>query len=328
MKHLSILAPGGEDNFSITVGVYEIFSKANEVWKQKTGSEMFNIQLVGILSEVNYFDGLFYAKPHVDITNIPHTDLIIIPAIDHAHEKILSTNKAIITWLQQQYAAGTQIASMCTGAFLLASTGILDGKSCSTHWAYADEFRHLFPKVKLKPDLLITDENGIFTNGGAFSFLNFVIYLIGKFFDRPTAIYCAKVFQIEMDRNSQSEFRIFTGQKLHDDEVIKEAQNYIESKVDEKISVDELSSRFALGRRNFDRRFFKATGNSPLEYTQRVKMEAAKRAFESTRKTVNEVMHEVGYSDQRAFRDVFRKITGFSPLAYRDKYNRNNSISR
>jgi transcriptional regulator GlxA family with amidase domain len=322
MKHLTILVPEGENNMSSIVGAYKIFSRANAVWQARNGKEIFNIQLAGTSTEVKYHGGLFSVRPHTDISTITHTDLIIVPSLNHNYESTIKANKPIITWLQQQYSIGTQIASICTGAFLLASAGILDNKTCSTHWAHADIFKSLFPNVKLKPDLLITDENGLYTNGGAFSFLNFMIYLIEKFYDRPTAIYCSKVFQIEMDRNSQSEFSIFTGQKLHDDEVIKEAQTYIESKLNEKISVDELSSRFALGRRNFDRRFIKATGNSPLEYSQRVKIEAAKRAFESTRKTINEVMYEVGYTDQKAFRDVFRKITGMSPLAYRDKYNR------
>ena len=104
--------------------------------------------------------------------------------------------------------------------------------------------------------------------------------------------------------------------------MVKKAQAYIESKVDEKISVEDLSSRFAVGRRNFDRRFNKATGNTPVEYSQRVKIESAKKAFETSRKTINEVMYDVGYSDVKAFREVFRKITGISPLEYRNKYNK------
>ena len=136
------------------------------------------------------------------------------------------------------------------------------------------------------------------------------------------AIYCSKVFQIEMDRQSQSAFTIFTGQKLHGDEMVKQAQAYIEGKLHEKISVEDLSSKFSFGRRNFDRRFIKATGNTPVEYSQRVKIESAKKAFETTRKTINEVMYEVGYSDVKAFREVFRKITGMSPLEYKGKYNK------
>jgi len=224
--------------------------------------------------------------------------------------------------VEQQYKSGAEIASICTGAFMLAASGLLDGKNCSTHWAAADNFRAMFPKVNLQADKLITDENGIYTNGGAYSFLNLVIYLIEKYYDRQTAIFCSKVFQIEMDRQSQAAFIIFKGQKLHEDEMVKKAQAYIESKPDEKISVEQLSSRFAIGRRNFDRRFIKATGNTPVEYAQRVKIESAKKAFENSRKTINEVMYEVGYSDVKAFREVFRKITGMSPLEYRVKYNK------
>ena len=125
-----------------------------------------------------------------------------------------------------------------------------------------------------------------------------------------------------MDRKSQSAFTIFTGQKLHGDEMVKKVQTYIESHLDEKISIEQLSSKFSVGRRSFDRRFIKATGNTPIEYTQRVKIESAKKAFETSRKTINEVMYAVGYADVKAFREVFRKITGMSPLEYKGKYNK------
>jgi transcriptional regulator GlxA family with amidase domain len=225
-------------------------------------------------------------------------------------------------WIEQQYKQGAEVASLCSGAFMLASSGVLDGKSCSTHWAFANTFRNMFPLVNLKEEKLITDEYGIYTNGGAYSFLNLIIYLVEKYFDRQTAIYCSKVFQIDMDRDSQSPFAIFSTQKNHDDDVIKEAQAYIEMNLNEKISMEYLSAKFAVGRRHFDRRFIRATGNTPLEYSQRVKIESAKKAFETTRKNVSEVMYEVGYSDTKAFREVFRKITGMSPLEYRDKYNK------
>jgi transcriptional regulator GlxA family with amidase domain len=228
----------------------------------------------------------------------------------------------LIEWIEKQYKYGAEIASICTGAFLLASSGLLDGKICSTHWSAANDLRAMFPEINVQTEKLITDENGIYTNGGAYSFLNLIIYLIEKYYDRQTAIFCSKVFQIEMDRQSQSAFIIFKGQKLHEDEVVKKAQTYIEDHVDEKISIGDLSTKFAVGRRNFDRRFIRATGNTPIEYLQRVKIESAKKAFEATRKTINEVMYDVGYSDVKAFREVFRKITGMSPLEYRSRYNK------
>ncbi|MES2487975.1 MAG: helix-turn-helix domain-containing protein, partial [Bacteroidota bacterium] len=118
------------------------------------------------------------------------------------------------------------------------------------------------------------------------------------------------------------EFIIFKGQKQHEDAMVKEAQAFIERNLHQKISIEHLSAKFAVGRRNFDRRFIKATGNTPLEYLQRVKIEWAKRAFETSRKTINEVMYEVGYADVKAFREVFRKVTGMSPLDYRGRYNK------
>ena len=323
MKHLTIIVPDGENNLSSIVGAYKIFTRANSYWKEMGRKELFTIQLAGISKEVGFYDGLFTVKPHTDISAISKTNLIIIPSLNHNYEKAVEENKLLIEWIAKQYKNGAEIASICTGAFMLASSGLLDGKSCSTHWAVAENFKAMFPKVNLQTDKLITDENGIYTNGGAYSFLNLVIYLVEKYYDRQTAIFCSKVFQIELDRHSQSEFTIFTGQKMHGDDMVKKAQAYIESKLEEKISVEALSSQFAVGRRNFDRRFIKATGNTPVEYAQRVKIESAKKAFETSRKTINEVMYDVGYSDVKAFREVFRRITGMSPLEYRSKYNKN-----
>jgi transcriptional regulator GlxA family with amidase domain len=322
MKHLTIIVPDGENNLSSIVGTYKIFTRANEYWKKTGRRELFKIELAGISKEVEFYGGLFTVRPHTNISSITKTHLIIIPSLNYNYQKTVKENKLLIDWVQKQYKHGAEIASICTGAFLLASSGLLDGRSCSTHWAVADNFKTMFPKVNLQTDKLITDENGIYTNGGAYSFLNLVIYLVEKYYDRQTAIFCSKVFQIEMDRQSQSAFTIFTGQKLHGDEMVKKAQAYIETKVDEKISVEHLSTRLAVGRRNFDRRFIKATGNTPAEYSQRVKIESAKKAFETSRKTINEVMYEVGYSDVKAFREVFRKITGMSPLEYRARYNK------
>lgn len=320
MKHITIVVPNGHNNLSSIVGSYKILSRANQYYGG--ANPLYKIGLAGTSDTVDFYDGLFSVRPHTHISAIERTDLVIIPSLNHNYEEAIAKNSELIQWIGNQYKHGAEIASVCTGAYLLATTGLLDGRNCSTHWIAADDFRVRFPKVKLQPDKLITDENGIYTNGGAYSFLNLVLYLVEKYFDKQTAIYCSKVFQIEMDRQSQSGFIIFKGQKQHGDEMVREAQHYIESNIQEKISFEQLSAQFAVGRRNFDRRFIKATGNTPLEYMQRVRIETAKRAFETTRKNVNEVMYEVGYSDTKAFRDVFRKITGMSPLEYRSKYNK------
>lgn len=325
MKHLTIIVPDGQSNLSTIasiVGAYEIFVRANAHRKETGKGELFKIEMAGISQETQVYDGSFSVQPQTHISAIKKTDLIIIPSLVRNFQKAVSGNELIIEWIERQYKEGAEVASICTGAFLLASSGILNGKSCSTHWSAADKFRTMFPKVNLQEDKLITDELGIYTNGGAYSFLNLIIYLVEKYYGRQTAIFCSKIFQIEMDRQSQSAFIIFKGQKIHGDEMVKEAQTYIEGKLHEQISIRQLASRFAVSRRTFDRRFIKATGNTPFEYSQRVKIEAAKKAFETSRKTINEVMYDVGYSDVKAFREVFRKFTGISPLDYRNKYNK------
>lgn len=322
MKRLTIIVPNGENNLSSIVGAYKIFSRANAYRKEQGKKEVFRIELAGLSDEVDFYGGLFTAKPQKHISEIDKTDLVIIPSLNHNYLKSIKANHALIDWISVQYRQGAEIASICTGAYLLAETGLLDGRACSTHWSAAEQFRQRYPSVHLQTDQLITDEHGIYTNGGAYSFLNLILYLVEKYYDRTTAIFCSKVFQIEMDRQSQSTFIIFNGQHTHGDDLVKKAQAYIEKRVDEKISIETLAQKFAVGRRNFDRRFIKATGNTPTEYAQRVKVEAAKKSFETSRKTVNEIMYEVGYADLKAFREVFRKITGLSPLDYRSRYNK------
>ena len=179
----------------------------------------------------------------------------------------------------------------------------------------------MFPDVNLVTEKVVTDENGIYTSGGAYSYLMLVLYLIEKYAGRAAAVFCAKVFAIDIDRESQSPFMMFTGQKEHEDQAIKKAQAFIEGNFNQRITVDELASMFSLSRRNLERRFKRATANTVVEYIQRVKIEAAKMSLESTSENVNEVMYKVGYTDTKAFRTTFKKITGISPIQYRTKYN-------
>ena len=326
MKHLSILVPDEQSNLSTVaciVGAYEIFTEANTVWKHSGKGQKFKIELVSALKNDDKSSQLFSIKAHAAISEVVKSNLIIIPSsLIRTYETATKNNKMLINWVEEQYRQGAEVASMCTGVFMLAATGLLAGKTCSTHWSVAENFYSLFPDVKLQTDKLITDENGIYTNGGAYSFLNLIIYLIEKYYDRKTAVYCAKIFQIDLDRTLQAEFSIFNGHKKHNDDEILKAQSYIEHNYQDKISIDYLSTKLNIGRRNFDRRFIKATGITPLDYLQRVKIEAAKKSFENTRKTVNEIMYDVGYNDTKAFREVFSRITGMSPIDYKSKYNK------
>jgi transcriptional regulator GlxA family with amidase domain len=327
MKQVVILVPNKDVNLSSVTGTYEILKRANEYWQRLGNESSMTIQVAGYGEELQLDAGLFTIHP-VHIKQIKKADLVIIPSLAcRDFEIIIQQNLELIDWIKDQYKNGAEIASICSGAFLLAATGLLEGKTCSTHWNVATDFKRMFPNINLHLDKLIATEPGIYTNGGAFSFLNLCLFLVEKYFNRQTAIYCSKVFQIDIERSSQSPFLIFQIQKSHGDNLVCEAQNFIEENLGEKISFEVLASKLAISRRNFDRRFIKATGNTPVEYLQRVKVEVAKRSLENGRKTVFEVMNDVGYSDDKAFREVFKKITGLSPLDYKAKYNKDGKLN-
>lgn len=326
MKHLSILVPAGCNLTSIE-NPRQAFEEVNRYRTEKGLEPLFLIELVGSSSPIKLRGGMYSVYPDTEITRLEKTDLILIPAFEGDPETALKENQAFIPWIKRQYQAGAEVASLCVGAFLLAATGLLNGRSCSTHWKAARGFKMLFPEVELVTDRIITDELGIYSSGGSFSSANLVLYIIEKYAGRETAIHCAKVFQVDIERDSQSPFIIFQGQKNHEDEPIKQAQDYIERNFQEKITVDQLAGNLALGRRSLERRFKKATSNTVVEYIQRVKIEAAKKWFEGSPKNINEVMYEVGYADTKAFRTVFKKITGLSPLDYRNKYNKQRRIA-
>lgn len=321
MQQVTIIVPKGNVNLSSITGSFEILTRANAYWQKMGNKPFMEVRIAGYVPELKLGVGFFSVHP-ANLKQIKKTDIVIIPSVSYDYDNVIKENKELINWIREQYKNGAEIASICTGAFLLAATGLLDGKTCSTHWNAANDFRRLFPNVDLQIDKLITAEPGIYTNGGAYSFLNLILFLVEKYFDRATAIYCSKVFQIEIERTSQSPFSIFQTQKNHGDELIDKAQTYIEENLGEKISFEELASVLAISRRNFDRRFIKATGNTPVEYLQRVKVEAAKSSLEKGRKSIFEVMYEVGYSDDKSFREVFKKITGLSPLDYKAKFNK------
>jgi transcriptional regulator GlxA family with amidase domain len=322
MKHVSILIPHGHTSVVNIEGTHQMFNEVNSVRKQMDKPPLFKVQLVGISHDTSQRNGLFTINPDVLIDEVEKTDLIIIPAIHGSPEGMMENNAPFVPWIVKQYNNGAEVASFCIASFFLASTGLLKGKQCATHWSAANDFRNIFPDVNLVDDKIITEEDGIYTSGGAYSFTNLVVYIIEKYAGRDTAVMIAKMFMIDIDRVSQSPFIIFKGQKTHNDEPIKQAQEFIENNFDEKITIDQLASMFALGRRNMERRFKKATANTVTEYIQRVKIEAAKKNLEKGRKNVNEVMYEVGYNDTKAFRTVFKRITGLSPVEYRSKYNK------
>lgn len=321
MKKIRILAMEGSVVQAIA-GAQYCFNTVNQFLSLNGGKPIFDVKLIGLDSEVRPGFPGFVLQPENRLEDAGDADLIIIPPLFGDFDEVIEKNQAFSPWIRQQYEAGSEIASLCVGAFFLASTGMLDGKRCSTHWGFIDQFRTQFPLVEVLDGSIVSEEAGIYSSGGANSYWNLLLHLVEKYVDREMAILLSKYFAIDIDRNTQSAFAIFRGQKEHPDLEIRKAQEIIEHRFSERISVEQLADEVAVGRRSFERRFKRATNNSVLEYVQRVKMEAAKRIFETSLKNINEVMWDVGYTDPKAFRTVFKKVTGLTPHEYRNKYNK------
>ena len=325
MKHLSIIIPEGDLILDTIVGTLNLFKMANSYSKRigKTQEDVFEIDLVGLTKEPITCHQFFEVKPTKSLDEIKRTDLIIISSITGNIEKALVKNKPIIDWIKvKRIEHDAAIVSLCRSAFILAETGLLNGKSCATHWFVHQQFENKYAAIHLLPEKIINEDNGIYSSGGAYSFLNMIIYLIEKYYGREVAIWCSKMAEIDFDRVDQNQFIMFNGQKEHTDETIKNVQAYIEENFEEKISVEELAKKFSISNRNFIRRFKKATKNTPFEYIQRIRVESAKKSFESSTLNINEVMYNVGYIDEKAFRKTFKKYAGLSPIEYRRKFNR------
>lgn len=320
MKKIYIIVPKTAILASIVDPQY-MFNAVNNFFAESGHQPFFQVELVGFSSEIKLLNGNVSIHPTLLIKECRQADLVIIPAISGNMIEAIELNKEYIKFIQNQYQGGAEIASLCVGAFLLAATGLLAGKKCSTHWLFANEFKEMFPDVQLTYDKIITDQSGLYTSGGATSYWNLLLYLVEKFTNRNMAIMASKFFLLDIDKESQLPFGMFKGQKLHDDPLILSAQNFIEENYKNKITVDKLANRFNLGRRTLERRFKKQTTNTIVEYIQKVKIEAAKKELEKGIKTVNEIMYDVGYTDNKSFRMIFKKYAGLSPLNYRKRYS-------
>jgi len=319
MKQVCFLLPEGQLKPGTFFGALDVLEKANEYCLNVGGKQYYDIRVVG----QNTRQSLFNVEITIGADSLwdeLKPDLIIIPSLYTKNDYGSKKNKRLLDWVVIQHHRGCEIASLCTGAFMLAATGLLDGQECSTHWAAADLFKSMFPNARLRADKIITDCNGIYTAGGGNSSLNLMLYLVEKNNGREAALYCAKLLQIDIGHNSQLPYTLFQGQKDHNDEAIRRVQEFIENNIDEKVTVEFLAEKFLMSKRSFIRRFKKATDTAPIDYVHKVKIEAAKRILELKKKNVNEAMYAVGYTDVKTFRAIFRKVTGLSPSEYQGKF--------
>jgi transcriptional regulator GlxA family with amidase domain len=250
-------------------------------------------------------------------------DLVIIPAMRFDKiDVVMNREKRLVRWLQDQYVQGAELASICVGAFLLASTGLLTGKKATTNWLFADLFRKKFPYVQLEDDKVIVDQGRLYSCGGAFSFTSFMIYLIEKFCGHEEAITASKILMINVHEQPQSTFSIFKFQHEHADDIIEKSQLYIEKNYRQPLTLEDLAGRSNMSVRNFIRRFEQATTNTPFEYLQRVRVEAAKKFLETRKDGVEQVASRCGYEDVDYFRKIFKRYVSMTPKAYQEKYGR------
>lgn len=304
-------------------GVMEMLKRANKAqeyfYPDQKHEVKFDIEFIGVDDKIT----TNYSYPlHCNtIANNINYDLIIVPGFDDDPKFILDKNKEVVKWIAQQYKHGAKIASTCTGTVLLAQSGILKNKKAATHWLIAESFRNMYKEIELCSNDVMLDLGDIFMSGGATSFQNLMVYLIEKFMDRTIAIGVSKLYLIDVNKDNQHSYATMYSKNNHHDREIKKAQSIIEQMIANKISVAYLANEICMSKRNFMRRFKKATGDTVWQYIQKMKVEKAKEILETNSKSFEEIVEELGYEDVNSFRKIFVKYTGVLPSHYKKRYS-------
>lgn len=301
-----------------------LLTSANEAAIRNHFPVLFQIELIGTDKRKVQSNHPIQFQCSRTISEKFDTDVVIIPP--HSNQSIkqadslLTENKLVINWIKQKYNQRAEIISLCTGTYFLAETGLLDGMPATSHWGVMEDLQKRYPLIDFKPDHVVTHSKAIITGGGGFSSLNALLYFIEKNSTKEIAVELSKYYALDYGRTSQGIFSIFSGQRLHDDHEIHRAQNYIEKGFKTDISVEQIAGEVNMSKRNFIRRFKSATTLNPIEYIQRVKVEAAKKALETGDANIADVTYSMGYNDLKTFRTIFKRVTGLTPISYRNKY--------
>lgn len=305
------------------VGPIEILTKAQVQWRQlgegRPKCPLFNVQTVAENRKPVAFANGITLRPSATLGSVK-PDLIVVPSIGEELDSALKKNQCYVNWVKESFRRGAHVSSVCTGAFVLGASGVLNGKRATTHWFFADEFTRRFPKVTLQERYMIVDEGNIVTCGGATTFLNLAVYLIEKYFNHDLAVYASKMFLIDMDRPSQLPFKIQFPLPTHGERAIARIQTFIAEHLQDELNIDTVARKAGMSVRNFSRRFKSVTGEVFSTYLQKLRIENAKRFLESTDFSASEIMYRVGYNDDRSFRRLFKHYTGVTPKHYRNKF--------
>ncbi len=246
-------------------------------------------------------------------------DLLIVPGVMGRPDRLLEQTE-LVAWIKQLHQDGTVIASACSGAFLLAEAEILNKRQATTHWQLADRFRSRYPKVDLQIDRLIVDGVDYLCAAGTGAHIDLALHLIEKYGSKSLAKVCARMMLIDGTRREQAPFVKFKGSREHIDEPVLKVQQWLDRYYREKVTVRVMAKRAGLNERTFLRRFKKATGEAPLEYLQKMRIEKAKQLLTGTDQGLEEITNTVGYVDLSSFRRLFRQIVGMSPTTYRKRF--------
>ena len=325
MKHIHVLVY--EDVIlSAVSSPLDILQRSNEILLASGKPAAFTVDLISCQHRNVVLDAPVQFFSQKTLADLPPErsagpdHLILVTPYRGSWDTALEKNRAVIPWLAAQHAAGTEVASLCRGSYFLAEAGLLDGKRYTSHWGAAPELQRRYPQALLQADSVLTDQDGIYTGGGAFTSLNLLLYLVEKFCGHELGVQVSKYFSIHRDHINQAHFSMFRGLTAHGDASVLQAQEWMAQHFAGNVGVEDIAAQVNMSKRNFVRRFKQATQTTPLEYLQKLRIEAAKKALESSTRLIQNVMFEVGYSDNKTFRDVFRRITGVTPQAYRNKY--------
>ena len=308
---------------STAIGPIEVFTAAGSMWNEMSGAKprpRFRVTMASIDgAPIRSAYGLRIA-PDKSIAEVDKVDLIFVSASGAVPEDWMRRHAEVPPWLVAWHARGAFIAGVCSGVAFLAEAGLLDGRRATTHWGVAEAFRETYPQVDWRPDLLITEDGGIFCGGGVNAALDLSLYLVDRLCGHETAVECAKALVVDMPRVHQSGYALLPLSPPHGDAKVLEAEDYLQAHFRENPSVEEVARHLGMSPRNLIRRFKAATGRLPGAYLQRVRVAAARQMLEDGRTPVLRVGTSVGYEDPAYFRRVFKRHMGLTPSGYRDRF--------
>jgi transcriptional regulator GlxA family with amidase domain len=321
MKKVTIL--GCYNSMATTIfGPMDILNQAGRLWNRVSKfpqTPLFDVTIASADGQPIRCTNNVFIQPHCSIETIHQTDLIVIASATYI-EKILQKNPELVPWILRQFNQGAHVASICTGVFLLAETGLLDGKSATLHWGFTEMFRRKYPQVNLKQDQMFIDQGRLYCSAGVNAGMDLSLYLVEKFCGRQTAVQSAKTMILDLGREMQTPYSCYLFSKDHGDPLVIKAQKWIEQHYTQSIDYDRLAGKFRMSRRSLERRFKQATGVTPLGYLQQLRVETAKRLLEDGSQTFNEITYLVGYEDIPFFRKVFVRLTGLRPKEYQQRF--------